>query len=211
MIKNLSVAAAVVASVLSVQAASAETVKPWWDHVWGAGAASSQSTVASAGTVTPWWDHVWGASATKTQNASAAFIARQKADYAVALADIEETLGMVPEFFSLFPAEKLAGTWEAYKAAELNPAATLDRKTRQLIALAAAIESGSPATIYLHTTAALANGASAKEIQETVAVAEIGGKWSEVLTAEHEHTVRADADALFRLGTLEVGRAVPMN
>lgn len=211
MIKNLSIAAAAVAVAFSIQTASAEDATPWWDHVWGAGAASSPTAVASAETVTPWWEHVWGASAASSQNASAAFVARQKADYAAALADIEGTLGMVPEFFGLFPQDKLAGIWKAYKAAELSPDATLDGKTRQLIALATAIESGSPAMIYLHTTAALANGASAKEIQETVAVAEIGGKWSEVLTAEHEHTVRGDADALFRLGTLDVSNAVPMN
>lgn len=211
MIKNLSIAAAAVAVAFSIQSASAEDATPWWDHVWGPSAASAQTTVASAETATPWWDHVWGANATKSQNASAAFVARQKADYAAALADIEATLGMVPGFFHLFPEDKLAGIWSVYKAAELSPDATLDGKTRQLIALATAIQSGSPATIYLHTTAALANGASAKEIRETVAVAQIGGKWSEVLTAEHEHTVRADADALFRLGTLEIGRAVPMN
>lgn len=144
------------------------------------------------------------------ENAMTAYVNKQKADYAAATADIRETLGMMPQFFSLFPENKLAGIWADFKSTELDPDGAIDAKTKQLIALAVAVRGASPATIYFHTSAALANGATPKEIQETVAVAVIGGVWSEVLTAEHEYTVRADADALVDLGTLKV-KAVPTN
>ena len=146
-----------------------------------------------------------------SENATTAYANKLAADHAAAIADIEATLAMTPAFFSLFPEGKFAGVWADFKTVELSPDTALDGKTKQLIALAVAANAECAACIYFHTSAALANGATAKEIQETVAVAVIGGKWSEVLTAEHEHTVRADADALFDLGSLRVKPAVPMN
>lgn len=117
--------------------------------------------------------------------------------------DIQEHFGMVPTFFHLFPEAKLAGLWEEYKATQLNPATTLDARTKQLIGLAVAAEAGCGACIYFQASAAFASGASFKEVQETVAISVIGGHWSEFLTPDAFQIVKKDTDALVKLGVFD--------
>jgi AhpD family alkylhydroperoxidase len=121
--------------------------------------------------------------------------------------DVQKHFGMVPGFFHLFPAAKLAGLWDEYKATQLNPATALDAKTKQIIGLAVAVQAKCSACIYFQASAAFASGASFKEVQETVAISVIGGHWSEILTDDAFQTVKKDADALVRLGAFDAPAA----
>ena len=117
--------------------------------------------------------------------------------------DMQERLGMVPSFFHLFPEAKLAGLWEEYKATQLNPATALDARTKQLIGLAVAAQAECSPCVYFQSSAALASGASFKEVQEAVAISVIGGHWSEHLTQDTFRTVKKDTDALVKLGVFD--------
>ena len=95
--------------------------------------------------------------------------------------DIEQTLGIVPGFFKLFPEGAIAGAWAEFKAVQLNPKTKLDGKTKELMGLAIAAQIPCSYCIYFHTAAAKANGATDQEIRETVAMAAIVRHWSTVL------------------------------
>jgi AhpD family alkylhydroperoxidase len=95
--------------------------------------------------------------------------------------DIEQTLGLVPGFFKAFPESGIAGAWAEFKSVQLNPKTKLDGKTKELIGLAVAAQIPCHYCVYFHTAAAEANGASAEEIREAVAMAAIARHWSTVL------------------------------
>ena len=95
--------------------------------------------------------------------------------------DIEQTLGMTPGFFKLFPEIGVAGAWAEFKSVQLNPATKLDGKTKELIGLAVAAQIPCQYCIYFHTAAAKANGATDEEIREAVAMAAVARHWSTVL------------------------------
>jgi AhpD family alkylhydroperoxidase len=95
--------------------------------------------------------------------------------------DIEQTLGLVPGFFKAFPESGIAGAWTEFKSIQLNPKTKLDGKTKELIGLAVSAQIPCQYCIYFHTAAAKANGASAEEIREAVAMAAIVRHWSTVL------------------------------
>jgi AhpD family alkylhydroperoxidase len=95
--------------------------------------------------------------------------------------DIEQTLGLVPGFFKAFPESGIAGAWAEFKSVQLNPTTKLDGKTKELIGLAVSAQIPCHYCIYFHTAAAKANGASAEEIREAVAMAAITRHWSTVL------------------------------
>ena len=95
--------------------------------------------------------------------------------------DIEQTLGSVPSFFKAFPESGIAGAWAEFKSIQLNPKTKLDGKTKELIGLAVAAQIPCQYCVYFHTAAAKANGASAEEIRETVAMAAVVRHWSTVL------------------------------
>lgn len=63
--------------------------------------------------------------------------------------------------------------------------------------------------IYFQTSAAFANGASFKEIQETVAVSVTVGDWSKILTEDSFQMVKQDTNALVSLGTLKATPKTP--
>jgi len=95
--------------------------------------------------------------------------------------DIEQTLGVVPGFFKLFPEVGIAGAWAEFKSVQLNPKTRLDGKTKELMGLAIAAQIPCHYCVYFHTAAAKANGASDEEIREAVAMAAIVRHWSTVL------------------------------
>jgi AhpD family alkylhydroperoxidase len=121
--------------------------------------------------------------------------------------DVQEHLGMVPEFFFLFPDEELAGIWDAYKRVQVNPGTALDAKTKQLIGLAVAAQAECSPCIYFQASAAMASGADFREIQETVAISAIGEAWSEVLGEDTFAMVKRDTDALVRRGAFDAPTA----
>lgn len=95
--------------------------------------------------------------------------------------DIAATLGSVPSFFRLFPAEGIGGAWLEFKSVQLNPKTALSGKEKELIGLAVAAQIPCSYCIYFHTAAARLNGATDAEIGEAVAMAAITRHWSTVL------------------------------
>ncbi|MDP2621847.1 MAG: carboxymuconolactone decarboxylase family protein [Hyphomicrobiales bacterium] len=115
--------------------------------------------------------------------------------------DIDETLGMVPSFFKLFPEVGIAGAWAEFKSVQLNPNTELDGKTKELIGLALASQIPCQYCVYFHTAAAKANGASEEEIREAVAMAAIVRHWSTVLNGMQVDLdgFKRETDAVLRL------------
>ena len=105
----------------------------------------------------------------------------QDASAQAAYRDIEQTLGMVPSFFKLFPESAIAGAWTEFKTLQLNPQTKLSGKQKELIGLAVAAQVPCHYCVYFHTAAAKANGATDDEIRETVAMAAVVRHWSTVL------------------------------
>lgn len=95
--------------------------------------------------------------------------------------DIEQTLGVVPGFFKMFPEAGIAGAWSEFKSVQLNPQTALNGKTKELIGLAVSAQIPCQYCVYFHTAAAKANGATDEEIREAVAMAAISRHWSTVL------------------------------
>ena len=95
--------------------------------------------------------------------------------------DIEQTLGLVPTFFKMFPEAGIAGAWAEFKSVQLNPETKLNGKVKELIGLAVSAQIPCTYCIYFHAAAARANGATEEEIREAVAMAAITRPWSTVL------------------------------
>lgn len=86
-------------------------------------------------------------------------------------ADIEETLGFVPDFFKAMPENGVAGLWTTMKTLQMNPNTALDAKTKELIGLAVAAQIPCDYCIHGHTEFAKAAGASEQEIREAIGMA----------------------------------------
>jgi AhpD family alkylhydroperoxidase len=116
-----------------------------------------------------------------TALAIAAPASAEDASARAAYRDIEQTLGLVPGFFRLFPEAGIAGAWASFKAVQLSPETALNGKMKELIGLAVAAQIPCQYCVYFHTAAATANGATEQEIREAVAMAAIVRHWSTVL------------------------------
>lgn len=79
-----------------------------------------------------------------------------------------------------YPQHALGAIQEADKAL-MGPAASLDAKTRELIALGVAAQVPCAYCVYFHNRAARAKGATEAEIREAVATAAHVRHWSTVL------------------------------
>ncbi|HEY7373369.1 MAG TPA: carboxymuconolactone decarboxylase family protein [Polyangia bacterium] len=113
---------------------------------------------------------------------------------AAAKADIQKTLGFVPQFFNRFPEEALPGAWEEMKTLQLNPNSALPGRTKELIGLGVAAQIPCRYCILAHTEFARLNGASETEIGEAVAMAALTRHWSTFLngTQTDETKFRAE-------------------
>ena len=100
---------------------------------------------------------------------------------AAARADIQKTLGFVPQFFLKIPEGALPGLWDEMKTLQLNPGTALPGKTKELVGLAVAAQIPCRYCIYAHTEFARLNGATPAEIGEAVAMAGITRHWSTFL------------------------------
>lgn len=94
--------------------------------------------------------------------------------------DIEKTLGLVPKFFLLFPEEGISGAWSEFKGLQLNPHTALNGKSKELIGLAVAAQIPCEYCAYFHRAAAKLNGATDKEIQESLAASALARHWSAI-------------------------------
>jgi AhpD family alkylhydroperoxidase len=113
---------------------------------------------------------------------------------AAAKADIQKTLGFVPQFFTRFPEAVLPGAWEEMKTLQLNPHTALPGRTKELIGLGVAAQVPCRYCILAHTEFARLNGASETEIGEAVAMAGLTRHWSTFLngTQTDEAQFRAE-------------------
>ncbi|HXT99617.1 MAG TPA: carboxymuconolactone decarboxylase family protein [Polyangia bacterium] len=113
--------------------------------------------------------------------AGLAFAATARAESpaaAAAKADIQKTLGFVPQFFTKFPEGALPGAWEEMKTLQLNPGTVLNGRTKELVGLGVASQIPCKYCIYAHTEFAKLNGASDAEVGEAVAMAALTRHWS---------------------------------
>jgi AhpD family alkylhydroperoxidase len=95
-------------------------------------------------------------------------------------ADIKETLGLVPSFFSEVPDEVLAQEWELFKRYEFGET-HISGKYKQLIGLAVHSDTHCRYCTLFHTAAARLNGATDEEIEEAVHFAKHTAGWSTYL------------------------------
>ena len=114
--------------------------------------------------------------------------------------DIQQSMGLVPGFFKLFPESGIAGAWQEMKSVQMNPNTALDNKTKELIGLAVAAQIPCHYCVYFHTAVAKANGATDEEVREAVAMAAITRHWSTVLNGMNVDyaAFKADMDAVLK-------------
>ena len=114
--------------------------------------------------------------------------------------DIEKTLGLVPKFFRLFPKESIAGAWSEFKALQLNPYTELSGKQKELIGLAVAAQIPCDYCVYFHRSAALLNGATESELNESVGLAATARHWSAIFHGPYIDfaSFKKDADQMLQ-------------
>lgn len=104
--------------------------------------------------------------------------------------DIKRTLGIIPTFFKKYPKEGISSAWEEMKSLQLNTNSMLPGKIKELIALAVSSQIPCQYCTYFHTEFAKLNGATDREITESVAIAGDTRKWSTILYgAQVDHAV----------------------
>jgi AhpD family alkylhydroperoxidase len=94
--------------------------------------------------------------------------------------DIEETLGIVPEFLKELPDSTLELEWGLMKQSEMAPGA-IPNKYRELIGLAVAAATRCKYCTLFHTEMAKLNGATDAEIEDAVHFAKETMGWSTYL------------------------------
>jgi AhpD family alkylhydroperoxidase len=122
-------------------------------------------------------------------------------DSASAYRDIEQTLGMVPPMFKLYPPSGIAGAWGEFKTVQLNPRTAIPGKYKELIGVAVSAQIPCRYCTYFHTQAARMNGASDGEIAEALAMAGLTRHWSTFLngTQCNESVFRKEVDQIVAL------------
>jgi len=115
-----------------------------------------------------------------------------------ARADIQKTLGFVPQFMLQMPELALPGAWDEMKSLQMNPGTALPGKVKELIGLAVAAQVPCRYCIYAHTEFAKLNGATDAELGEAVAMAGLTRHWSTFLngTQTDETKFRAEIKTL---------------
>lgn len=121
-------------------------------------------------------------------------------DAASAYKDMENSIGFVPNFMKAYPESGIAGAWNEFKAVEMNPNTVLNAKTKDLIGLAVSSQIPCQYCVYAGTEFAKADGATAQEIKEAVAMAGIVRHWSTVLNGLHqdEKAFEKEVDQIFK-------------
>src|ERR671938_577831 len=95
--------------------------------------------------------------------------------------DIEETLGLVPEFFRRVPDYLLPTEWASFKSLQLSDSTAIPNKYKELIGLAVSGATRCRYCAYFHTEAARLFGATEDEITETALIAKNTMGWSTYL------------------------------
>lgn len=100
-------------------------------------------------------------------------------------ADMRETLGLVPSFFSRIPAELLEHEWAIFKRLELGET-LIPNKYKELMGVALHSETKCRYCTLFHTEAAKLFGATDQEIQEAAHYAKMTLGWSAYLNGMRE-------------------------
>jgi AhpD family alkylhydroperoxidase len=126
-------------------------------------------------------------------------------------ADIQKTLGFVPQFFLKLPDLALPGVWDEMKTLQMSPGTALPGKVKELIGLAVASQIPCRYCIYGHTQFASLNGASQAEIGEAVAMAGITRHWSTFLNGIQTDDTkwRAEVDRIIDTARKGAGAGAP--
>jgi AhpD family alkylhydroperoxidase len=95
--------------------------------------------------------------------------------------DMENKLGIVPEFVKSYPKSGIAAAWKEAKTLLLDPNTAIPAKYKDLICLAVSSQIPCPYCVYWDTEAAKLDGANEQEISEAIAVSGIVRQWSTVL------------------------------
>ena len=95
--------------------------------------------------------------------------------------DIEQTLGLVPEFFRRVPDYLLPTEWASFKSLMLSDQTAIPNKYKEMIGLAVSGATRCRYCTYFHTEAARLFGATEDEINETALVAKHTMGWSTYL------------------------------
>lgn len=95
--------------------------------------------------------------------------------------DIEQTLGLVPEFFKRVPDYLLPSEWASFKSLELSDQTAIPNKYKEMIGLAVSGATRCRYCCYFHTEAARLFGAIEDEITETALIAKNTIGWSTYL------------------------------
>jgi AhpD family alkylhydroperoxidase len=95
--------------------------------------------------------------------------------------DIEETLGLVPEFFGRVPDYLLPTEWASFKSLQLSDQTAIPNKYKELIGLAVSGATRCRYCVYFHTEAARLFGATEEEIVETALISKNTMGWSTYL------------------------------
>jgi AhpD family alkylhydroperoxidase len=106
--------------------------------------------------------------------------------------DIEETLGLVPDFFARVPDYLLPTEWASFKALEFGETA-IPNKYKEMIGLAVSGATRCRYCAYFHSEAARLFGATEDEITETAMIAKNTMGWSTYL-----NTLQFDYDEFTR-------------
>ena len=100
--------------------------------------------------------------------------------------DIEETLGLVPEFFQSVPDYLLPTEWASFKSLQLSDQTAIPNKYKEMIGLAVSGATRCRYCVYFHTEAAKLFGATDEEIQEAVHYAKNSLGWSAYINGMQE-------------------------
>ena len=95
--------------------------------------------------------------------------------------DIQETLGLVPEFFERVPDYLLPTEWASFKSLQLSDQTAIPNKYKEMIGLAVSGATRCRYCCYFHTEAARLFGATEEEITETAMIAKNTMGWSTYL------------------------------
>src|SRR3954466_7860673 len=97
--------------------------------------------------------------------------------------DIEETLGLVPQFFKDVPDFLIESEWASFKMLQLSDQTAIPNKYKELIGLGVSGATRCRYCVYFHTEAARLFGATDEEITEASLVAKNTMAWSTYLNA----------------------------
>src|SRR3954452_11556257 len=97
--------------------------------------------------------------------------------------DIEETLGLVPQFFKDVPDYLVESEWSSFKNLQLSDQTAIPNKYKELIGLGVSGATRCRYCTYFHTESARLWGATEEEIKEASLVAKHTMGWSTYLNA----------------------------